>query len=117
MSVLRRRLALASPLAGLELKALEARSETLAAEIARLEAARAGGSGRGLETALGQLSAAAEAAAGGGGAEAMREAGQLQARALALGRGAVEAQARPQEHDERRLEPLVALDTLASASP
>lgn len=118
MSVLRRRLALASPLAGLDLPALEARSATLAAEIARLEARRAGGSGRGLETALGQLGAAAEAAAGGGGAEAVREAGQLQARALALGRGAVEAQALgPQEHDERRLELLVALDTLASASP
>ena len=116
MSVLRRRLALASPLAGLDLPALEARGAALSAEIAGLEARRAGGSG-GVAAALGQLNAAAAAAAGGGGAEADREAKQLQARALALGGGAIEAQAlTPAEHDERRLELLVALDTLASVS-
>jgi hypothetical protein len=116
MSVLRRRLALAAPLAGLDLAALEARSAVLAAEIARLEARRAASGGA--QNALGQVRAAAEAAVGAGAGEAAREARQLQARAHALGGSAIEPQALgPQEHDERRLELLVVLDTLAAVSP
>lgn len=116
-STLRRRLALAPPLAGLDLKALEARSAALADETARLGARRTGAGPWSLEAALVSVSAAAAAAAGTGDGEALRVAKELEARALALGRNAVEPQALgPEEHDERRLELLVALGALAGSS-
>jgi hypothetical protein len=117
-SVLRRRLSRASPLAGLDQAALEARDEALAAEIAGLEARRGIGAAAGAQAALGQVRAVADAAAGAGAGEAERAARELVVRALALGQGAIEPQAlEPLEHDARRLELLMALDDIAAVSP
>ncbi len=116
-SALRRHLALAAPLAGLDLPALEARDAALRAEIAELESRRSSAGGS-VEAGLAQVTLASEAARDAGDAAAAREATELRAATLALSQGPIEpATLAPAEHDARRLELLVVIDALASASP
>lgn len=118
LSVLRRRLARVTPLAGLDLAGLEARRSALEAEIARLEARRSGGAGASLEASLAPVTAAARLAAASGDPAAAGEARELDARARALAADRAPAEALdPSQHDARRAELLVVLDQLAAATP
>ena len=116
---LRRRLALAAPLAGLDLEALRAREQALAAELAGLETrlaaqARAFGPASGLDR-IAEVAAAAAASAD---ATARDEAKRLEAQAEALRPLGAPAAALPAaDREARKTELLTLLDAIEAADP
>jgi len=116
---LRRRLALAAPLAGLDLEALRAREQALAAELAGLETrlaaqARAFGPASGLDR-VAEIAAAAAASAD---ATARDEGQRLEAQAQALRPLSAPAAALPAaDREARRKELLTLLDAIEAADP
>jgi c(7)-type cytochrome triheme protein len=115
LSQLRRRLALAAPLAVLDDAGLQARRATLLAEIAGAEARLAAQTGAAPAPAdrLGDVAAASAAA---GDATAATDARAIEALARSLPATAGGAIA-PEEHEARRRELLAALDAVESADP
>jgi hypothetical protein len=117
LSQLRRRLALAPPLAGLDGAALKGRQDTLQLEIKGVEAriaaqAAAEGPGAGIL----RMEDVASVAGRTQDAAASAEAGQLETLAKAIGE-APPAALPPADHEARRRELLAALDAIESADP
>lgn len=119
LSQLQRRLAQATPLAGLDDAALQARAQSIELEIRGLDA-RIGAQAKAAapEAALSRLDEVRAAVASAGDAAGRAESDQIRSRAEALGRGPAPAAALPaQEFEARRRELLAALDAVEAADP